>query len=145
MHLRPHHLLDIITQYGQGTPFGPSDYGHAVHTVAALVLSEPRQPVVMVVQADDICAPCRHLRDGQCVDLVRSLDPPMSKQSYNDDLDRRLLAHLRLQAGEALTMHAYGVRVRECLDDLETVCSHPGEDPAARLRHLRHGLELLGH
>jgi hypothetical protein len=144
MKLRPHHLLDIITQYGQGRPFEPSAYGHAVHTVARLVLADQSQPAEMTVGADAICDPCRNLVDGRCTDMVSSLVPPVSKQDYNDDLDRRVLAHLGLAAGQVLTVRAFAAQVLDHLQDLEQVCSHPGEDPAARLDHLRHGLQKMG-
>jgi hypothetical protein len=126
MKLRPHHLLDIITQYGQGRPFEPSDYGHAVHTVARLVLADQTQQAEMVVGADDICAPCRNLLEGRCTDVVSSLDPPVSK------------------AGQVLTIRAFADRTLDRLQDLEQVCSHPGEEPAARLRDLRQGLQRMG-
>lgn len=144
MKLRPHHLLDIITQYGQGRPFEPSAYGHAVHTVAHLVLADQTQQAEMVVGADDICAPCCHLVAGRCDDMVGSLDPPVSKQDYNDGIDRRVLAHLGLAEGEVLTIRAFADRTLERLQDLEQVCSHPGEEPAARLQHLRQGLQKMG-
>jgi len=144
MKLRPHHLLDIITQYGQGRPFEPSAYGHAVHTVARLVLADQTQPAEMVVSADDICAPCRNLVAGRCTDVVGSLDPPPSKQDYNDAIDRRVLAHLGLAEGQVLTVRAFAEQTLERLQDLEQVCSHPGEEPAARLQHLRQGLQKMG-
>jgi len=144
MRLRPHHLLDIITQYGQGHPFEPSPYGHAVHTVARLVLADQTQLAEMVVGADAICAPCRNLVDGRCTDTVGSLTPPVSKQEYNDGVDRRVLAHLGLTEGEVLTIAAFAERTLERLEGLEQVCSHPGEEPTARLRHLRQGLQKMG-
>lgn len=144
MKLRPHHLLDIISQYGAGRPFEPSDYGHAVHTVARLVLANQAQLAEMVVGADAICAPCRHLVDGRCTDVVGSLDPPVSKQDYNDGVDERVLAHMGLAAGEVLTVRAFADRALERLQDLEQVCSHPGEEPAQRLRDLRQGLQRMG-
>ena len=144
MRLRPHHLLDIITQYGQGVPFTPSDYGHAVHTVARLVLVHQQQRVELVVGADDICAPCRNLVRGQCTDTISSTDPPLPKQAYNDDVDRRVLGHLGLRRGDVVSVRGFAERVLDRLLDLERVCSHPGEEPAGRLRHLRQGLQKMG-
>ncbi len=144
MRLRPHHLLDIITQYGAGQPFVPSAYGHAVHTVAALVLQELQTPIEMIVGADDICAPCSKLVEGRCTDNLLAFAPPMSKQEYNDALDKRLLAHLGLQEGDILTMQAFCKRVKEHLKDIEKICTHPREDPQARLAYLNAGLQNLG-
>ncbi len=157
MRLRPHHLLDIITQYGSGTPFKPSDYGHAVHTVAEKVIGDLGVSIEFVVDADDICAPCKHLVDGKCDDvlvgptLLSGRDPegpdksvgPTMKQDYNDDLDRRLFAYLEMTEGDVITFREYLRVVREHLEGIEAVCTHPHEDAARRLENLTAGLERL--
>jgi hypothetical protein len=79
MRARPHHLLDIIAQYGASQPFVPSPYGHAVHTVAAALIADPEVQIEFGLGADDICAPCQHLVNGRCDDVVGSVDPPVSK------------------------------------------------------------------
>ncbi len=144
MRLRPHHLLDIITQHGAGLPFRPSPYGHAVHTVAEIVLADPEVTIEFVVGADDICAPCKHLIEGRCDDVLSQLDPPILKQDYNDDLDRRVLAYLGMAEGCTLTFRGFLRVVGEHLEGIEQVCTHPGEDSAERLARLTHGLEKLG-
>lgn len=144
MRARPHHLIDIITQYGAGRPFRPHEYGHAVHTVAERVISQPDVAVEFVVDADDICAPCVHLVDGRCDDVLGQLDPPVSKQEYNDDLDCRLLAHLEMREGQVMSFREYLAVIGDHVDGIEQVCAHPGEDPARRLRDVRRGLEKLG-
>jgi hypothetical protein len=144
MRLRPHHLLDIITQHGAGVPFTPSPYGHAVHTVAESVLADPDQEIEFVVGTDDICAPCRHLVNGRCDDVLSQLDPPVSKLAYNDGLDRRLLAYLSLPEGSALTCRQFARLVGEHMVGIEGVCTHPGEDAATRRAHLSEGLRRVG-
>lgn len=144
MRLRPHHLLDIITQYGASAPFAPHPYGHAVHTVAEAVLADPDVAIEFVVGADDICAPCKNLIEGHCEDVLSQLDPPISKQEYNDDLDRRVLAYLGMTEGSVLTFREFLQVVREHLAGIEWVCTHPKEDPAERLARLTRGLEKLG-
>jgi len=144
MRARPHHLIDIITQFGGDVPFAPSDYGHAVHVVAEQAISDPDVAVEFVVGADDICAPCKHLVDGRCDDVLSQLDPPVSKQDYNDDLDRRLLAYLEMEEGQVMTFRRYLGVIRSHLDGIEQLCAHPGEDPVARLAKLTRGLDKLG-
>jgi len=141
--LRPHHLLDIISQHGAGTPFEPSEYGHALHTVAAAVLADPQMNIEFVVDADDICAPCKHLVNGRCDDVLRRFDPPKSKQEYNDDLDRRLFVYLGMAEGATMTFARFLRLIREHLDGLEQVCTHPGEDAARRRENLERGLDKL--
>jgi hypothetical protein len=55
MRLRPHHLLDIIAQYGTGVPFQPSDYGHAVHTAAKAVITDPEVRRLKKLIVPSIC------------------------------------------------------------------------------------------
>ena len=141
--LRPHHLLDIVTHHGGGTPFRPHDYGHAVHTVAATVLADLDVRIRFLVGADDICAPCRHLHDGKCAAVLSQLAPPVSKQDYNDGLDRQLFAYFGMTDGQVMTFREYLGIVRAHIDGIEHVCTHPKEDPTKRRANLIRGLEKL--
>ena len=144
MKLRPHHLIDIVSSYGRGTEFSPHPYGHALHTVAARVLAEPSLQIELVLAADDICAPCRHLQaDGSCDDVLAQLAEPPPKQAYNDDLDARVFSYLGLEPHAQLTVRAFLERLHERVPGIEEICTHPGEDRAERLRDLRRGLERL--
>jgi hypothetical protein len=144
MRLRPHHLVDIIVQHGEGEPFRPHPYGHALHSAAAAVIGDHETRIQLVVGADDICAPCAHLVNGRCDDVLGQLDPSPSKQAYNDGVDRRLLAHLGIAEGAAMTFREYLHAVRGRLTGMETVVTHPGEDPALKLSRLSEGLRKLG-
>ncbi len=145
LELRPHHLLDIISDHGHGIRYQPHEYGHALHSVAEQVLGHLDQDVVFVIAADAICRPCQHLHaDGQCDDVLRQLVEPVSKQSYNDDLDRRLWSYLGLDQGNRMTVRQFLLRVRQRVPGIETVCAHPGEERADRLAGLQQGLERLG-
>jgi hypothetical protein len=138
-------VLDIISAYGRDAEFAPHPYGHAVHSVARALIANPDTAVEFVIGADDICAPCTHLQaDEQCDDILAQLDPPLSKQSYNDALDTRLFEALALPRGESMSFRAYLALVSRHLPGLADICSHPGEDPAKRLAGLRRGLEKLG-
>jgi len=146
MTLRPHHLLDIVNSIGRGQKtFKPHPYGHAVHLVAQAVLASIDRKVRFVVGADDICKPCKHLQaNGQCDDMVNSLSPPMPKQQYNDQLDRRLLEHLDIRDGSVMTVRRYLEIVDKKVPGLEKICSHPKEDEKQRLNGLVQGLKTLG-
>jgi hypothetical protein len=145
MRLRPHHILDIVSGYGQGAEFRPHPYGHAQHTVAAAFLSDPELEIELVVGADEICRPCAHLGPGgRCDDVLRRLDPPVPKQTYNDGLDERLLDYLGLTAPIAMALRKYLEIANSHLPDLAGFCTHPGENREARLAGLRRGMEQLG-
>jgi len=145
MRLRPHHTIDIVSSYGRGAEFKPSAYGHAVHTVAAVILADLDTQVEFIVGADEICQPCKHLKpDGLCDDVLSNLDPPLSKQEYNDDLDRRLFAHFGIEPGTVMTVRQYLEMVNEHVPGIEAICTHPKEDPEQRLEGLTQGLTKLG-
>lgn len=143
--LRPHHLLDILTGYGNGEKVEPHPYGHALHVITPMVLEYPGLPVTFVAAADDICAPCKHLRpDGTCDDVLSQLSPPPSKHEYNDDLDRRLFAYLRVRSGTTMTVYAFLELANRHVPGIEKVCTHPKEDEQRRLAGMLKGLQMLG-
>jgi len=145
MMLRPHHLLDIISGYGHGQKFKPHPYGHAVHIVAQAVLANLDLEMQFVVAADDICKPCTHLQPtGQCDDVVGSLSPRVSKQAYNDQLDRRLLIYLEFPEHAVMTARQFLQIVDKKLPGLEIICAHPKETHEYRLKGLVDGLRKLG-
>ena len=144
MRVRPHHLLDIISSHGAGHEFKPAAYGHAVHTCAEIVLNDLDTPLEFVVGADFICEPCIHLVEGRCDDVLSQLDPPISKQEYNDDLDRRVLAHFEMQEGDRMTFGEYLQVIREHFEGLPELCTHPKGAVEDRAKNLDAGLTTLG-
>ena len=144
MMLRPHHLLDIVTAFGAGARFEPHPYGHAVHTCAEIVLNDLDTKVRFVVGADFICEPCVHLVGGRCDDLLSQLDPPVSKQDYNDDLDRRVISHLGIREGDVMTVRQFLATARQRFAGLPEVCTHPKGSVAERAADLDAGLRKLG-
>jgi hypothetical protein len=144
MKLRPHHLLDIINKYGHRQTFEPHPYGHAVHRIAQALLADLDLAIQIVVAADDICEPCKHLKpDGQCDDTVASLRPPVPKQQYNDQLDIRVLGCLGLRPNTVLTARQFLQIVGSKLPGLASICVHPGETQEYRLKGLVEGLRRL--
>ena len=145
MKLRPHHILDIVSSYGHAEEFKPHEYGHAVHTVALLIIADIDQQVELIVGADEICKPCKHLcLDGQCDDIVRQINPPKLKQEYNDNLDNKLFEYFGFPINSVMTMREYLEIVNNKVPGVEQICTHPKEDPELRLRGLKQGLVRLG-
>ena len=145
LRLRPHHLIDIVTDYGHGQTFAPHPYGHAVHLVAQRVIEDPDLEIEFVLAADDICAPCRHLLpSGCCDDVLHQLTPPTSKQAYNDELDLAVCDHLGIQPGARLPLQAFLARLRQQSPTIAGICAHPGETEADRRVGLTQGLDTLG-
>ena len=145
MALRPHHVLDIISDWGNGAAFKPHPYGHNVHGVAAALLADTSVKVKWIIGADAICAPCVHLRpDGSCDDVLDQVEGRPPKQAYNDALDAKVFDYLGLEPGAVTTFREHLERVNSRTPGIETICTHPGEDEAGRLQGLIAGLTKLG-
>jgi hypothetical protein len=143
--LRPHHLLDFLRDYGYGIRYQPHEYGHALHMVADRVMNDLDQEVVFVVAAGDICRPCRHLHaDGSCDDTMIVENEKISKQAYNDALDRRLWSYLELDKCNRMTAREFFRLILHYLDGIEVICTHPGEEKVDHKRGLSEGLSIFG-
>lgn len=145
LRLRPHHILDIVRNIGHDRPLVPHEYGHLVHTVTRRILEDVDAQCRLVVANDDICGPCRMLKsDGSCADVLAQLAEPVSKQEYNDALDRRLLSFLGIRENGVMALRAYLTIVAGRIDETVSLCTHPKEDPVYRKTGLLKGLERLG-
>jgi len=144
--LRPHHVLDIVTGHGRGKDFAAVANGTAQHVVAPAILGDPDIMAGWICSGpDEICLPCEWLQpDGTCARVLEDRDPPLVFKVYNDDLDRRLLDYLGIVPGEVLSVRAFLQSVAAHVPGIEGVCSHPHEEPQARLAALREGLAKLG-
>jgi len=143
--LRPHHILDIVTDFGNNQQYEPHPYGHSLHIVGPKILSDLNLKVKLIIGADDVCAGCKHLMpDGKCKDVLAQLKPSPSKQAYNDVLDSRVFDCLSIDPGTVLTVHRYLELVSEKTPGLEEICTHPKENKADRLQGLVNGLVKLG-
>lgn len=143
--LRPHHIIDIITGFGDNIQYEPHPYGHSQHLVAPEILSNPDLKIKLMLGSDDICRGCRHLMpDGKCNDVLGQIKPSPSKQAYNDILDSRLFDHFCLKPGCIITNRKYLELVNSYTPGIEKICTHPKEDPDKRLTGLINGLIKLG-
>jgi len=144
MQLRPHHILDIISDHGQGITYQPHSYGHSLHIVAPKVLSNLDLKIKLALGTDAVCEGCKHLMpDGQCNDVLSQLKPSPSKQAYNDVLDCRLFDYLSIENGSVMTIRQYLERVNEKVPGIENICTHPKENQEERLAGLVKGLIKL--
>ena len=145
MLLRPHHLLDIVNDYGHDVEFTPHPFGHAVHIVAGKVLADMDMKVEFIAGADEICKPCMHLQaDGMCADSLYQVTPHIAKQTYNDRLDNRLFSYFGFAPGTVMTVGEYLKMVNGKVPGIEIICMHPGEEQDTRLDGLTKGLVKLG-
>ena len=146
--IKPHHFVDIITAFGDGrTTFEPHPYGHAVHVVAEEILRHRDAALQVELNADDICAPCRHNVDGLCDDVIdTSFRPaaPSSKREWNLLIDRRWCERLRIGQGDTFTARELCRRIRDAAGDITDIYREiPAERTADRQRKLREGIGLF--
>ena len=107
--IKPHHFVDIICQHGEGVAFSPHPFGHALHEVAARLLSGGEARLVVELGIDDICAPCRHNVGGKCNDRLDAATHGgvTTKHDYNLALDRRWCERLELEQGSELSVREF--------------------------------------
>ena len=148
VHVKPHHLVDILTAFGKGQRrFEPDPYGHLVHEVASLVAQDPDVMLEMDFGADDICAPCVHNIDGLCDDTINTSfrpDAPSLKGEWNLLLDARWAAHLGIEEGERLTARQFCRKLLDVPQDITDIYREmPVEMTADRAASLQKGVAAL--
>ncbi len=97
MVIKPHHFMDIIKLYGAGIEVFVPDrgHGHDFYKAANEIVQNHNTYITLTDGADDICRPCRCLReDGICQDSISHIDGIASKDRYNKLLDQRIMAEL---------------------------------------------------
>jgi hypothetical protein len=142
--LRPHHLIDIIRNIGQGRPVEPHPYGHAQHIITRAILDGTEYEIRFTVGADDLCRPCIHLTaEGWCEDILPQLENRVLKQVYNDDLDHRVMEYLGLKEDSVITLSAFLDLIAKNLSGLVAICTHPKEDENSRRFGLENGIAIL--
>ncbi len=144
--IKPHHVVDILTEYGAGREhWQPSEYGHALHVVAERVLRDGDVMLEMFSGADDICLPCIHNVDGLCDDEIdTSFRPqaPSSKREWNLLIDDRWYERLSLANHDRLTVVAFVRRLQSAVrEDINGIYREvPSDGNAERLRKLTAGV-----
>jgi len=142
MLLKPHHLLDIIRDFGAGKKHQPHPYGHDVHRVAEIIRNNPHALVQLTSAADDICAPCRNLIDGTCTDTTDSPGKIVSKEVYNRTIDRRIFTRLGLREGATLSVLEFCRLAGRKLGDLYSIYREVDpEKTKGRGKNLSRGLK----
>ena len=143
--IKPHHFVDIITSLGDGVAHHEAHpYGHALHTVAHTILTNPDVMLEIELGADAICGPCRHNVEGRCDDVIDTSfrpEAPKSKGEWNLRIDRRWCERLALMQGDQLTARALCQRIRDRAGDITAIYREiPAERTAERQSKLQMGV-----
>jgi len=134
--IKPHHFLDIIRDFGAGRSHQPHPYGHDVHRVAGVIREHPDTILELTEEPDAICAPCRFLVDGNCIDITTSPGHLIPKDRWNRLIDRRIFERLGLKEGDRLTTLEFCRLARERLGDLYSLYAEADRIKTAQRRSL---------
>jgi len=143
--IKPHHFVDIIAAYGTSKiPAAAHPYGHSLHTVTAKILDDIDIILEIVLDADDICAPCRHNIDGFCDDVIdTSFRPtaPSSKGKYNLLIDTRWCERLGFKPGSQLTARQFCEKLSVSADNIVDIYREvPAERVMQKAARLKTGI-----
>ena len=146
IYIKPHHFVDIITSFGAGkVRFEPHHYGHAVHIVAAQILSNRDALLEIELGADDICKPCKHNINGLCEDTIdTSFRPraPSLKREWNLIIDQRWCERLKIKQGDRLTARELCERLRDYAGEITDIYREiPTNLTAERASKLKEGIK----
>ncbi|MEG0698816.1 MAG: DUF1284 domain-containing protein [Erysipelotrichaceae bacterium] len=103
--IKPHHFIDIVKLYGSGIEsFIPCpDFNHDFYKVANAIISDLSIPLKLTTAGDDICKPCNRYDGTVCTDPLSGIPVYTKKESYNHELDSRILSILNLSTSNTYT------------------------------------------
>ena len=102
--IRPHHLLDILRDYGNEVERDTHPFGASLKEVADNVLSRIDQNISLVSGVDSVCISCSKLQDGIC---TAKIDDDLMMRDYNDSLDDKLFRAMRIPQGSEMTVRSF--------------------------------------
>jgi hypothetical protein len=143
LNIKPHHFLDIVRDFGRGIVHQPHPFGHNVHGVAEIVREDPDTILELTEEPDYICAPCRFLVDGNCIDITKSPGHLIPKDRYNRLIDRRIFERLGLKEGDKLTALEFCRLASERLGDLYSLYAEADKEKTTqRAKDLELGFKI---
>ena len=127
MDLKIHHFYDIIRDFGRGKEILPHPYGHSYHQIARMIRDNPGIQIRLVIGPDDICEGCEMLQEGRCIDSISHRRDFLSKEDFNDHIDRKIMKVLSLGEGDTLTPQELCLFAKSYLANIEWI--YEGNDP----------------
>ena len=140
--IKPHHLLDIIRDFGSGREHQPHPYGHDVHRLAGIIRENPQTEFEFTAEADSICAPCKNLINTHCIDKTEITGKETTKESWNRLLDGRIFKRLEIQEGTIMTAIEFCRLAQKKLGNLYSLYAEVEKSQTAvREKNLMQGLK----
>jgi len=138
--IRPHHLLDIIRDFGNEVKRQTHPWGASLATVSQSILSNIDKKVEFVMGADSICKTCSKLQRHICEAKINN---EILMRDYNDRLDKALFSALKIKPGETLPVIEFLRRIHNNIEILELFDS-PANNPSVRRHGTESALKRLG-
>lgn len=141
--IKPHHFLDIIKLYGSGmNVFVPDKkYGHDFYRVGNIILKNKETSLVLTLNGDDICQPCKYFENGKCIDPSGNDKHYTSKEEWNKMIDTKLFDQLGLKEGQRITALHFCWIVKDTLRNVYEIWEgEPPEKTEKRKKNLFEGV-----
>ena len=138
--MRPHHLLDILRDFGNDRIRDAHPWGASLNSVTQIVLSKPDHEIEFVLKVDSICETCSQLNENTC---EAKINEQLLMRIYNDRLDIDLFRELKIKPNTKMTLIEFGVRVSENMNVLSLFTS-PNENSFLRRKGTLSAFKRLG-
>lgn len=137
--VRPHHLFDILRDYGNKVILEPHPFGASVTEVTEKVLRST-SPIVLVPRIDSICETCSMLKNEICQAKIRE-DLFMSE--YNDYLDDKLFKLMDIKPFTQMTLKEFVHIVELKIDILLNQFTSPDNNSEIRYIGTKNAISVI--
>lgn len=138
--IRPHHLLDIIRDFGNEVKRETHPWGASLASVSQSILLNINQKVEFVMGADSICKTCSKLNGHICEARINN---ELLMRDYNDRLDQALFSALNIAPGSKLPVIEF-LRIIKNNIEVLNLFNSPSNNPITRKRGTESAFEKLG-
>ena len=127
--IRPHHLLDILRDYGNEVKRDFHPFGASLKEITNDILSDINQNIRLVSRVDSICVTCSKLENSIC---KARINDDLLMREYNDDLDDNLFDIMDISPGSELSVRNFLEIVENRMSSILTQFSSPNNSPKVR-------------
>ena len=138
--IRPHHLLDIIRDFGNEVKRETHPWGASLASVTQIILSNIDQEIEFVMGVDSICTTCSKLNGHICEAQINN---ELLMRDYNDRIDQALFSALKIVPNTKLPVVEFLRKINNNIEVLNLFDS-PSNNPMVRMNGTKSALDKLG-
>ena len=127
--IRPHHLLDILRDFGNEVERDSHPYGASLRETTNDILSDIDQNIRLVSKVDSICLTCSKLRENIC---IARISDDLLMRDYNDDLDEKLFNIMKIAPDSTIVVRDFLKIVENDFVSILAQFSNPTNIPEVR-------------